>query len=137
MASLLISNVTTAPINKVIQYNKDDFAKILKSGFTYNIEDSTLKIIQAIADQVGAPEYIKTPKFDNQTQNLENHNKLTTIGNGYYGYSTTTNINCFLNIKNNIPYIIILLNNNFVSDLNGHFNDNNMLYSFECIIPLA
>ena len=71
MASLLISNVTTAPINKVIQYNKDDFAKILKSGFTYNIEDSTLKIIQAIADQVGAPEYIKTPKFDNQTQNLE------------------------------------------------------------------
>ena len=74
--------------------------------------------------------------IDYQTELFETHNKLTTIGNGYYGYSNTTNINCFIHVKNNIPYIIILLNNNFASNTNGEFNNSNMLYNFECVIPL-
>ena len=67
--SLSISNVPSTPINKLIQYTKDDFTKILNEGFTYNLDTETMKIIQSIADQVGAPEYIRTPKFEKREYN--------------------------------------------------------------------
>jgi hypothetical protein len=67
--SLSISSVPSTPINKLIQYTKDDFTKILNAGFTYNLDAETMKIIQSIADQVGAPEYIRTPKFEKREYN--------------------------------------------------------------------
>lgn len=67
--SLSISSVPSTPINKLIQYTKDDFTKILNAGFSYNIDMETMKIIQSIADQVGAPEYIRTPKFEKREYN--------------------------------------------------------------------
>lgn len=67
--SLSISNVSSMPNNKLIQYTKDDFTKILNAGFTYNLNVETMKIIQSIADQVGAPEYIRTPKFEKREYN--------------------------------------------------------------------
>jgi len=67
--SLSISNVPSTPINKLIQYTKDDFTKILNAGFSYNLDAETMKIIQSIADQVGAPEYIRTPKFEKREYN--------------------------------------------------------------------
>lgn len=69
MSSLSISSVPSTPINKLIQYTKDDFTKIQNAGFTYNIDSETMKIIQSIADQVGAPEYIRTPKFEKREYN--------------------------------------------------------------------
>ena len=67
--SLSISSVPSTPTNKLIQYTKDDFTKILNEGFTYNLDAETMKIIQSISDQVGAPEYIKTPKFEKREYN--------------------------------------------------------------------
>lgn len=67
--SLSISSVPSTPINKLIQYTKDDFTKILNAGFIYNLDAETMKIIQSIADQVGAPEYIRTPKFEKREYN--------------------------------------------------------------------
>jgi len=46
-----------------MRYNVDDFNKIIFDGFTYKLSDETMKAIQAIADQVGAPEYVRTPQF--------------------------------------------------------------------------
>jgi len=67
--SLSISSVPSTPINKLTQYTKDDFTKILNAGFSYNLDGETMKIIQSIADQVGAPEYIRTPKFEKREYN--------------------------------------------------------------------
>ena len=66
----------------------------------------------------------------------DTHDKLTVIGSGYYGYNNTINFNCFIGVKNSLPYIIIYLNNQYASNINGNFLDINMLYNFECIIPL-
>jgi hypothetical protein len=48
----------------VVKYSLKDFENIKNEGFNYTLLPTTLRIIQSIADQVGAPEYIKTPKFD-------------------------------------------------------------------------
>jgi hypothetical protein len=50
------------------RYTLNDFKRILNEGFLNNITPEVLKTIQSIADQVGAPEYIKTPQFDRQLQ---------------------------------------------------------------------
>ena len=47
----------------VIKYGIDDFKKIMSDGFSYNLDPTILSTIQSIADQVGSPEYIKTPYF--------------------------------------------------------------------------
>jgi hypothetical protein len=51
-------------MTSVIKYSKTDFEKIQLDGFTYNLSPDIIKIIQAIAKQVGSPEYIKTPQFE-------------------------------------------------------------------------
>jgi len=48
----------------VIKYSKADFEKIQMDGFTYNLSSDIIKVIQDIANQVGSPEYIKTPQFE-------------------------------------------------------------------------
>ena len=45
-------------------YKKTDFEKIQYEGFSYSLSPDVLKIIQSIADQVGSPEYVKTPQFE-------------------------------------------------------------------------
>ena len=50
-------------MTSVVRYNVDDFNKIIFDGFTYKLSDETMAAIQAIADQVGAPEYVRTPQF--------------------------------------------------------------------------
>ena len=44
-------------------YTIADFDRISSTGFSYTLDDSVIKTIQNIAEQVGAPEYIRTPKF--------------------------------------------------------------------------
>jgi hypothetical protein len=51
-------------MTSVVKYSKADFDKIQMEGFTYQLSQETMKIIQTIANQVGAPEYIKTPQFE-------------------------------------------------------------------------
>ena len=45
-------------------YKKCDFERIQYEGFSYTLSPDVLKIIQSIADQVGSPEYVKTPQFE-------------------------------------------------------------------------
>jgi len=44
-------------------YTLDDFARIKNEGFDYVIDDDTHDIIQALAEEVGAPTYVRTPVF--------------------------------------------------------------------------
>tara|TARA_B100001769_G_scaffold275316_1_gene277189 strand:+ start:33424 stop:34350 length:927 start_codon:yes stop_codon:yes gene_type:complete len=47
----------------IFVYNLEDFNSIKNKGFEYNLDSSILDIIQTISNQVGSPEYIKTPNF--------------------------------------------------------------------------
>tara|TARA_Y100000996_G_scaffold396807_1_gene363252 strand:- start:423 stop:1352 length:930 start_codon:yes stop_codon:yes gene_type:complete len=47
-------------------YAISDFTMVKETGFTYTLNESVLDIIQNISNQVGAPEYIKTPQFSKQ-----------------------------------------------------------------------
>jgi hypothetical protein len=47
----------------MIRYNMDDFKNFMFDEYLFKLSDETLSVIQAIADQVGDPEYVKTPHF--------------------------------------------------------------------------
>ena len=47
----------------VLRYRPADFEKIMFDGFAHSLSPQTIQKIQTIADQVGAPEYIRTPQF--------------------------------------------------------------------------
>lgn len=59
----------------VTAYTIADFNRISFDGFEYQMEQNTLKIIQDIADQVGAPEYIRTPQFPKKGERGNLHSK--------------------------------------------------------------
>ena len=50
----------------MIRYSLEDFNKILETGIISQLPDETINIINILANQVGAPEYIKTPQFKNK-----------------------------------------------------------------------
>ena len=89
---------TTATANT--SYKKMDFERIQYEGFSYSLSPEVLKIIQGIADQVGSPEYVKTPQFEKRsipinasastlvTNHRQNNNEYNNKR-----YDTTTNSN--------------------------------------------
>ena len=54
----------------VMQYTDEDITQIMFEGFNYTLEQSVIDNIQKIANEVGAPEYIRTPQFLKQNQIL-------------------------------------------------------------------
>jgi hypothetical protein len=54
-------------------YNIPDFTSVKNDGFVFNIEQTVLDIIQNISNQVGAPEYIRTPQFSKQKYDKRNN----------------------------------------------------------------
>ena len=52
--------MTTA---QVLKYTLNDFDRIKDEGFEYTLSPSVMQIIQSLADQVGSPEYVRTPQF--------------------------------------------------------------------------
>uniref|UniRef100_A0A6C0AZR1 MIF4G domain-containing protein n=1 Tax=viral metagenome TaxID=1070528 RepID=A0A6C0AZR1_9ZZZZ len=54
------------------RYTIDDFNKVLEEGLINDLPDETIKIINILANQVGSPEYIKTPQFKNKIQQQSN-----------------------------------------------------------------
>jgi hypothetical protein len=50
----------------MIRYSLEDFNNILNTGLINQLPDETIQIINMLATQVGAPEYIKTPQFKNK-----------------------------------------------------------------------
>ena len=61
-ATLAPATLALAPAT-LVKYTVDDFERIKNNGFSYTLSPETMAIIQALAEQVGAPEYIKTPQF--------------------------------------------------------------------------
>lgn len=49
-------------------YRICDFEKIMSDGFNHLLPLSVIEIIQKLSKNVGAPDYIKTPKFETRTQ---------------------------------------------------------------------
>lgn len=45
------------------RYTIQDFHDISNDGFDYTLSEATLDIISALASQVGAPDYVRTPNF--------------------------------------------------------------------------
>jgi len=60
-----MATTTASPTNT--SYKKMDFERIQYEGFSYTLSPEVLKIIQGIADQVGSPEYVKTPQFEKRS----------------------------------------------------------------------
>jgi len=58
-----------------IQYTLSDIEDIKHNGINYNLDESIISIIQKISQQVGSPEYVKTPKFLKK-ENKSHHKKL-------------------------------------------------------------
>lgn len=51
-------------MNSLVKFTPTDFERIKNNGFICPLTPETIAIIQALADQVGSPEYIKTPQFE-------------------------------------------------------------------------
>ena len=45
------------------RYTLEDFHNIMDDGLSITLDAETIKIIQQLAEQVGAPEYVRTPQF--------------------------------------------------------------------------
>lgn len=59
-------NTLSVPTTTTRQYTLQDFNNIINSGFSYNLNNSNVNVIDLIsslAEKVGAPTYIKTPIF--------------------------------------------------------------------------
>ena len=50
-------------MSTVIKHTLDDFSNMIFNGFTYTLDPDVIAIIQGLAEQVGAPEYVRTPQF--------------------------------------------------------------------------
>jgi hypothetical protein len=53
----------TQAVEKMIQYDMNDYEEITNAGFICNLTQETLDMISKLSEQVGAPTYIKTPIF--------------------------------------------------------------------------
>jgi hypothetical protein len=58
----------------MIRYTFEDFKTYMFDECLFKLSNETMTIIQAIADQVGDPEYIKTPQFPKRDNGKKNSN---------------------------------------------------------------
>lgn len=69
-------------MTQVIRYTLEDYQRILQDGFDYSIPAYTNETIRALAEEVGAPTYIKTPEFFIKRQEeYDNINSTTFLKN--------------------------------------------------------
>lgn len=84
------------------QYTLSDFERIIHNGFEYSVHSDVVALVSKIADQVGAPTYVKTPTFPknksvlgtltNNTSSSSSTGSITGTGsgNGYHVASWST-----------------------------------------------
>lgn len=53
----------------MVEYKLEYFENLIFDGIAYKLDDSVVLKLDEIARQVGAPEYVKTPQFDNSKSN--------------------------------------------------------------------
>ena len=51
-------------MGKECLYDLGDFEKIINQGFVCGLPEETIDIISLLAEEVGAPSYVKTPVFE-------------------------------------------------------------------------
>ncbi len=66
----------TQAVEKMIQYDMNDYEEITNAGFICNLTQDTLDMISKLSEQVGAPTYIKTPIF------LKKESRVAGLGMG-------------------------------------------------------
>ena len=54
-------------------YHLTDYERIKAEGFSYTLPEETIRMIKFISEQVGAPEYIKTPHFEKRSHHGQQH----------------------------------------------------------------
>lgn len=78
------------PVQITAQYTLTDVDRIICNGFEYSVPQNIVDMVSKLADQVGAPTYIKTPVFP-KGKNASATSLLTGVGNGNSGLSASTN----------------------------------------------
>jgi hypothetical protein len=58
--------------SKIVKYTLDDINEILFNGFELTLPEKTIETISQLAIQVGSPDYIRTPTFKKQENQLKN-----------------------------------------------------------------
>ena len=53
----------------ILQYTDENVKDIIADGFQFSFDNETLKKIQDLSDEVGDPEYIRTPQFPKKQTN--------------------------------------------------------------------
>ena len=75
MSASLSVSCASATVSKnasntnLIRYSMDDFKNFMFEEYLFKLSDETMSLIQSIADQVGDPEYVKTPHFPTRDSN--------------------------------------------------------------------
>ena len=100
-----MATTTASPSTQI--YKKTDFERIQYEGFSYTLSPEVLKIIQGIADQVGSPEYVKTPQFEKKQPSSIHVNAS----------STSVTNNRQNNVKHNKQKFNIIKNSLISSDI--------------------
>jgi len=75
--SINTSNIASTNKN-IVKFTPADFERIKNNGFVCPLSPETIAIIQSLADQVGSPEYIKTPQFEKRLDNASTNSDSST-----------------------------------------------------------
>ena len=81
VARVLDLNTVNKPVQITAQYTLTDFDRIICNGFEYSVQQSIVDMVSKLADQVGAPTYIKTPVFP-KGKSAAASSLLTGVGSG-------------------------------------------------------
>ena len=71
------------------QYSLSDFERIIYNGFEYTVHPDVVSLVSKLADQVGAPTYVKTPVFpkNKASVSLSNPSSSTSASSSSSGSS--------------------------------------------------
>jgi hypothetical protein len=64
------------------QYSLSDFERIIYNGFEYTVHPDVVALVSKLADQVGAPTYVKTPVFPKNKASVSLSNPSSSLSSG-------------------------------------------------------
>ena len=108
-------------MTNVAKYTLDDFDKIIFDGFEYVLPNNILNIVSELAEEVGAPSYIKTPIFEKKEKKKKNLKILDEEWESIRQFKVTNINNITMSIFSNLRVIL-----NKFSDDNYDVNFNEL-----------
>ena len=84
MAKLSTPASSTYPFvpSVTAQYSLSDFERIIYNGFEYTVHPDVVALVSKLADQVGAPTYVKTPVFPKNKASVSLSNPSSSTSSG-------------------------------------------------------